>query len=209
MINAFNAGLARLDQEFDFIVKLDADLILPREYFEKISHIFSTHPTVGIAGGFFYEKDDKGRWRRTHPMDKNHVRGAFKAYTRACFEAIGGLKNAMGWDTLDELLAQYHGFELFTEASLEVKNLRPIGMAYDNKARFLQGIAMYRMGYGFWITAIASLKMAMAKKKPAFFLDNLRGFYKARREGLPLLVDEDEKEFIRQFRWRNIRRKLF
>lgn len=209
VINAFNKGLALLDENYDFLVKLDADVILPDNYFERIAYIFKGNPKVGIAGGFIYEKVAYNEWKLNHPMDKNHVRGAFKAYSTKCFKAIGGLRNAMGWDTVDELLAQYHGFEIFTDDSLKVKHLRPTGNAYDPKAKMLQGRAMYRMRYGFWITCIASLKMAWKNKKKHVFIDNMYGYFSAGKEKEPYLVTSKEGRFIRKLRWRNIRRKLF
>ncbi len=208
VIDAFNKGLELLEDDYDVLVKLDADLILPDNYFEKIIYIFKGHPNAGIAGGFIYEQDAKGQWKLNHPMDKNHVRGAFKAYSKACFKAIGGLKNAMGWDTVDELLAQYHNFEIFTDDNLKVKHLRPTGKAYDQKAKLLQGKAMYGMRYGIWITAIASIKMAMKQRKPKAFLDNLYGYLEAQKEEAPFLVTEEEGRFIRKLRWENIKRKL-
>lgn len=209
VINAFNKGLELLDDHFDILVKLDADLVLPDTYFEKIGYIFKGHPNAGIAGGFVYEQDTKGQWKLNHPMDKNHVRGAFKAYSKACFKAIGGLRNAMGWDTVDELLAQYHEFEIFTDDSLKVKHLRPTGKAYDQKAKLLQGKAMYSLRYGILITAIASLKMALKQRKPKAFLDNMYGYLEAEKETIPFLVSEEEGAFVRKLRWGNIRRKLF
>ena len=209
VINAFNQGLALLDSDYDFIVKLDADTVLPKDYFEKIAFIFRTYPKVGIAGGFAYEEDGKGEWILNHPMDKNHVRGAFKSYSKACFDAMGGLRTAMGWDTVDELLAQYHGFEVFTDDSLKVKHLRPIGKAYNAKAKLLQGEAMYTMRYGFLISAIASLKMAWKQQKAKAVIDNLRGFFGAKKKQKPYLVTHKEGRFIRQLRWRNIKSKLF
>ncbi|MBT8321277.1 MAG: glycosyltransferase family 2 protein, partial [Eudoraea sp.] len=148
VIQTFNHGLEVLDKEFDFIVKLDADIILPHNYFEQIADIFKSHRQVGIAGGFAYERDSAGEWKRNHPMNTKHVRGAFKAYTKTCFEAIGGLKAAMGWDTVDELLGQFHGFEIYTDEALKVKHLRPLGAAYNKRAKFMQGEAMYAMRYG-------------------------------------------------------------
>jgi glycosyltransferase involved in cell wall biosynthesis len=209
VINAFNRGLPMLDGDFDFLVKLDADLVLPDKYFEKIAYIFKGQPNVGIAGGFIYEKDVKGQWKLNHPMDRNHVRGAFKAYSKACFKAIGGLRNAMGWDTVDELLAQYHGYEIFTDHNLKVKHLRPTGGAYNPKAKRLQGQAMYTLRYGSLITAIASLKMVLKQRKPKAFFDNMQGYRDARMEKKPFLVSEEEGRFIRKLRWRNIKRKLF
>ena len=209
VVHAFNRGLQKLDASYDFIVKLDADLILPPGYFERIAQVFTSHPLVGIAGGFLIAKDVRGQWQIDHPMDRSHVRGGFKAYTNQCFEAIGGLKSAIGWDTVDELLAQYHGFEIYTDDSLLVENMRPVGEAYSEKAKLLQGQAMYSMRYGFWITVLASLKMALKKDRASVFIDNMKGYFSAKRVALPYLVSEAEGQFIRKLRWRNIRRKLF
>lgn len=209
VINAFNKGLEHLDPDYDFLVKLDADTILPPDYFKKISQIFHDNPQVGLAGGFIYELDQAGNWILNHPMDKDHVRGAIKAYTRSCFKAIGGLKNAMGWDTVDELLAQYHSYEIYTDKSLAVKHLRSMGKAYNKKARLLQGKAMYTMRYGLTISLIASLKMAFKQSKPNIFWDNIRGYLKAQKERSSFLVTPSEGKFIRRLRWKKIRAKLF
>ncbi|MFS4493581.1 glycosyltransferase family A protein [Maribacter sp. 2308TA10-17] len=208
VINAFNKGLAILDEAYDFIVKLDADIILPDNYFERIAYIFTGSPKVGIAGGFIYEKGSDGNWKLNHPMNKNHVRGAFKAYSKSCFKAIGGLKNAMGWDTVDELLAQFNDFEIFTDDALHAKHLRPTGHSYNEKAKLLQGKAMYTMRYGFWITFIASMKMAWKAKNWKSFIDNFEGYYTARKEKEPFLVTEKQGNFIRNLRWKSIKRKL-
>jgi len=209
VINAFNKGLGLLDDEYDFLVKLDADIILPDNYFERIAYILTGSPKVGIAGGFIYEKDSEEQWKLNHPMNKNHVRGAFKAYSKACFKAIGGLKPAMGWDTVDELLAEYHDFEIFTDNELHAKHLRPTGKSYNEKAKLLQGKAMYTMRYGFWITFIASAKMAWNSKNWSVFIANFEGYYTARKEGAPFLVTAKQGKFIRKLRWANIKRKLF
>ena len=209
VISAFNHGLKQLDENYDFLVKLDADCILPDNYFELIAYVFKGNPKVGIAGGFAYEQDNEGEWKLNHPMNKDHVRGAFKAYSKSCFSAIGGLKSAMGWDTVDELLARYHDYEILTHPKLKVKHLRPTGKAYDQMARLLQGKAMYTMRYGYWISFIASIKMAIKQRKKDAFFDNMEGYLNARRQKEPFLVNTEEGEFIRKFRWKNMCRKLF
>lgn len=209
VINAFNKGLEKIKSDFDFIVKLDADVILPEYYFEKVAFLFKTNPKAGIVGGFAYEKDDSGVWALHHPMDKDHVRGAFKSYSKPCFMAIGGLKTAMGWDTVDELLARYNGFEIKTDATLQVKHLRPTGNAYNKKAKCLQGKAMYTMRYGLVITCIASLKMAWKQKGLRVFLHNLQGFLNAMQQKAAFIVTVEEGKFIRKLRWDNIYSKLF
>jgi glycosyltransferase involved in cell wall biosynthesis len=208
VINAFNKGVNLLDGVFDFIVKLDADLILPTNYFEKIATVFKNNPKVGLTGGFVYEENSNGNWELNHPMSKDHVRGAFKAYSRSCFKAIGGLKCAMGWDTVDELLTQYHGYELKTIDSLKVKHLRPTGNAYNAKSKLLQGKAMYAMDYGFLLTLVASFKMAFKQRRIRTLFHNIKGFIIARKKRLPKMVTKDEGAFIRNLRWKGIKRKF-
>ncbi len=208
VIKAFNAGLEVVNQDYDFIVKLDADLVLPPSYFETIADTFKNQTNTGIVGGFIYEKNKKGQWVRKHPMHEDHVRGAFKAYSKACFSAMNGLRPAMGWDTVDELLARYHGFAVRTLPELQVQHARPTGKAYDLNARQLQGQAMYAMRYGTGISIIASLKMAVKQKDYRVLIQNLRGYRTAQKNRIPYLVSVEEGAFIRNYRWRNILRKL-
>jgi len=209
VINAFHKGLEVLDSNYDFIVKLDADLILPEHYFESIANIFKTNPKVGLAGGFAYEENDSGEWKLNHPMNHDHVRGAFKAYTKDCFAAIGGLKSSMGWDTVDELLVRFHGFEVYTDKSLQVKHLRPVGKSYNKKARLLQGEAMYKMRYGFLLTCIASAKMAWKHRKFKSFFHHLKGYFLAKRKQLPYLVNSEKGKFIRNYRFKGILKRFW
>ncbi len=209
VVNAFNVGLSHLDTNYDLLLKLDADIILPSNYLEQIVKHFSSRPKLGICGGFAYEQDKDGHWLLNHPMDKNHIRGAFKTYSKACFIAMSGLRVAMGWDTVDELLAQYHGFELMTDPKLHVKHLRPIGAAYNKRAKLLQGKAMFTMRYGFIISCIAALKMAVKQQRPIAFIHCLAGYLKAQSEKATYIVSEKEGQFIRKLRWKNIKTKLF
>jgi len=209
VINAFNKGLALLDDEYDFIVKLDADLILPENYFERIAELFNKNEKIGLAGGFVYEQNKNGEWLLNHPMNKDHVRGAFKAYTKTCFKAIGGLKSSLGWDTVDELLAQYYGFEVYTDTKLKVKHLRPLGKAYNAKAKYLQGKAFYVMRYGLAITFIASLKRAVTERNSKILFNNITGYFKAKNAKESFIVNAEEGKFIRKLRWSKIRKRFF
>jgi glycosyltransferase involved in cell wall biosynthesis len=207
VIRAFINGFETLNMDYDVIVKLDADLILPSDYFETILRTFQSDQTIGMAGGFAYIEKN-GNWILESLTDKDHIRGAFKAYRKQCFQDIGGLKPAMGWDTVDELLAKYHGWKVVTIPELKVKHLKPTGANYDKSARYRQGEAFYTLGYGFSITAIASAKLAMKKKKPMLFIDYLSGFFKAKHAKKELLVTAEQARFIRNYRWNIMRQKL-
>ncbi|MGX7667966.1 glycosyltransferase [Flavobacterium pedocola] len=208
VIQAFQKGFETLDNHYDLIVKADADLIFPEHYFETIINHFKSDDQIGMVGGFAYiEKNNE--WILENLTDKDHIRGAFKAYRKACFEQIGGLKPAMGWDTVDELLCKFHNWKVVTDESLKVKHLKPTGANYNQASRYKQGEAFYTLGYGFFITAIASLKLAMRKGKPLLFLDYLKGFWKAKSENKTMLVTPEQAKFVRKYRWKKMKEKLF
>ena len=208
VIQAFHKGFETIDGDYDIIVKLDADLILPDNYFETIVNHFRKDDKIGMVGGFAYIEKN-GQWILENLTDKDHIRGAFKAYRKECFLQIGNLKPAMGWDTVDELLCKFYGWKVVTDESLKVKHLKPTGANYNKTARFKQGEAFYTLGYGFIITAIASAKLAFMKRKPFLFFDYIQGFWKAKINKKPLLVSVVQAEFIRNYRWNKMKQKLF
>ena len=208
VIQAFHKGFETIDADYDIIVKLDADLILPDNYFETIINHFKKDNKIGMVGGFAYIEKN-GQWILENLTDKDHIRGAFKAYRKECFLQIGNLKPAMGWDTVDELLCKFYGWKVVTDADLKVKHLKPTGANYNKTARFKQGEAFYSLGYGFVITAIASAKLAIMKRKPLLFFDYVQGFWKAKFSKKPLLVSDEQAKFIRNYRWNKMKEKLF
>ena len=207
VIQAFHKGLETIDDQYDIMVKADADLIFPSNYFETIIQHFESDEKIGMVGGFAYiEKNND--WILENLTDKDHIRGAFKAYRKACFKQIGGLKPAMGWDTVDELLCKFYNWKVVTDATLKVKHLKPTGANYNQTARYKQGESFYTLGYGFFITAIASAKLAIMKKKPLLFLDYMTGFWKAKSEKKPLLVTDEQAKFIRKYRLQKMKSKI-
>ena len=52
VIQAFQKGFETLDDNYDFIVKADADLIFPPNYFETIITHFQSDERIGMVGGF-------------------------------------------------------------------------------------------------------------------------------------------------------------
>jgi len=208
VIQAFHEGEKHIDDNYDILVKIDADLIFPSNYFETVIKHFESDDRIGMAGGFCYIEKN-GEWILENLTDKDHIRGALKAYRKETFKQIGGLKPAMGWDTVDELLCKFYDWKVVTNESLHVKHLKPTGANYSKTARYKQGEAFYTLGYGFWITSIASAKLAMMKKKPLLFFDYIKGFWKAKSARTPLLVTKEQARFIRNYRLQKMKEKLF
>jgi glycosyltransferase involved in cell wall biosynthesis len=207
IIHAFNKGLDSLDSNYDIICKFDADLIFPENYLEQIVNHFNANEKLGMASGFCYINNDSN-WVLENLTNKDHIRGALKSYRKDCFDQIGQLKPSMGWDTVDELLAQYYGWEILTVESLHVKHLKPTGQSYNKASKYLQGEAMYKMRYGFWITLISALKLAYKKASFQLFRNYISGYFRAKSRKTEFLVSKKEGEFIRDLRWKGIRNKF-
>ena len=208
VIKAFNQGYNNLDEDYDIICKFDGDLIFPADYLEKIAVHFQSNPQAGMAGGFCtIEKD--GSWKIENLTGKDHIRGALKAYRKPCFIDIGKLPEAMGWDTADELLAQFHGWQVLTDPQLLVKHLKPTGSGYSNKSGNRQGDAFYKLRYGLVLSYIASAKLAFQKRDFKLFREYLKGYHLAAKQKQAFLVSEEEGRFIRNLRWQKIFQKIF
>lgn len=208
VIDTFYKGFETLVDNYDVICKFDADIILPDNYLERISTLFKMNKITGIAGGLVYiKKNDE--WVYESIANKNHIRGPIKAYRKACFNQIGGLKRSIGWDTVDVLLAQYNGWKVVTDKTLIVRHLKPTGANYTKSSKYLQGEALYKMRYGFTITLLTALKMAIKKKSLSVFINYLMGFFKANSNKLDFIVTKEEGQFIRKLRWKGVLDKLF
>lgn len=207
VIDAFYFGLGHSKISYDLLGKFDADIILPKNYFERMTAHFGNNPRLGMCSGLLYIEQNE-QWIYEPVANKSHIRGPIKLYTAQCFEKIGGLKHSIGWDTVDELIAQYHKFDVKTDSSLHVKHLRPTGKDYAKNKRLLQGEGLYKMRYGFALCFLASLKSAWNHRKPMILYYNLKGFLNAKRNQVDPIVSADEGKFIRQYRWKNIKNRL-
>lgn len=128
VIQAFNAGFELVrDQECDFLVKLDTDLELPPDYFERMLTEFDRDPALGIASGVYLEMNN-GIWNSVK-MPKYHAAGASKIIRRACYEEIGGFATLPGWDTADEIKAQSRGWGTAHFSDIHFYHLRSEGSA--------------------------------------------------------------------------------
>ena len=208
IITAFYKGFEQLDDAYDVVCKFDADLIFPKNYLETLANHYKNDPKLGLIAGHCYIEKNK-QWILENLTSNDHIRGPLKAYRKACFEAIGGLKKSMGWDTVDELVALYNGWSFRTDDTLHVKHMKPTGSTYNKSAKHFQGIALYKMRNGFVLAFLSALKLAYKKRKMRLFLDYLMGYLKAWRKKMPFIVSADEGAFIRAYRWKKIRTLIF
>ena len=105
---AFRRGLSSLPAPVDVFVKVDADTSFDPDYFERLLERFAREPELGIAGGTCYEVID-GEWQRVK-VSGSHPRGASRAYRWALLDDVFALEPEMGWDGVDEVMAELRGY---------------------------------------------------------------------------------------------------
>jgi hypothetical protein len=195
---AFNWALATLaDDGYTHIGKLDGDIELPPEYFECLLARFDADPQLGIAGGILLEPGKSG-WRNL-PVPDYHVRGALKLYTRACFAAIGGVEERLGWDTIDETYARMRGFVTRSFPELVALHHRPIGTADGAlRGRARHGECAYILHYGLLWVLLRSLKVA--RSWPAGLSGGafVYGYLRAALRAQPRVDDDEFRRFVRR-----------
>jgi biofilm PGA synthesis N-glycosyltransferase PgaC len=149
VVQAFYAAYKLIgDEPWDFLVKFDADLSFDADYFTRCLAKFEFDPMLGIGGGMISHPVN-GSLVCESPSDPAfHVRGATKIYRRACWTAIGGLLQAPGWDTIDELKANMLGWKSYSFKDIPIQHHRYTGTVdgtWKNYVKF--GLANYIAGY--------------------------------------------------------------
>lgn len=220
VVRTFKVGLANENlDEFDIVCKFDADIIFPKNYLTKISDLFKSHPKVGMASGvvkikksvfdktkaFDFSNSDH-QWVFENISSKDHIRGPIKSYRKQCFQDIGGLREVLGWDNLDVMLAQMHGWEIKTDDKLWVKHLRPTAFKYKSQRAEKLGEYFYNLGLSYPLVFISSFKSAWKNHALLDFFITMKSH---RNQKHSRKISAEEISFIRKLRWQQIMKKIF
>ena len=235
VVRTFNKGLETENlEEYDVVCKFDADIIFPENYLEKINEVYEKNPKAGMVSGLVYikkgfvnfvrkplvyaqpDKKDfttsqlydfthQNEWTFENLSSKNHVRGPIKSYRKELFQKMNGLRAVLGWDNIDVMLCKMHGFETVTLQELWVKHLRPTAYKYKSQKAEKLGEYFYNIGLNFPLAAISSAKSSWKNKSVSEFFITMKSFLK--QKNLRVLSQE-EIAFIRNLRWKEIKRKL-
>ena len=194
---AFNVGLRTVEwADFTHIGKLDGDVELPPDYFERLMRRFDEEPRLGIAGGVLVERSHDG-WRRLN-IPRDHVQGALKMYSVDCFRVIRGVHECLGWDGIDGVYARMRGFETHSFTDLVARHHRPWGSADGTlRGRARHGQAAYILHYPPSFTAVRALKVARAKPRVLSGAAFAFGYARAALGRDAQVADPDFRAFVR------------
>ena len=148
VVRAFHAGFAELDVSSDVVVKLDADVTMAADYFERQLAAFADDPNLGRASGAELV-EETGDWKTRHQARASVVWGPARAYRWNCLLDVLPLEERMGWDAVDEFKANVRGWRTGVLPGLEYRHHRPEGERDGARLRFwsTEGNAAFFMGY--------------------------------------------------------------
>lgn len=198
---AFNRGLHAVDwRSFTHICKLDGDTELPLDYWERLLERFAADPALGLAGGVRKERTNSSDWHFERPPTDYHVPGALKCYSLACFDAIGGMPERLGWDTIDEVYARMRGYRTKSFMDLLAIHHRPWGSADGSmRGRARHGRCAYIVGFPLpWVLARAPIAAQGADSRAVSALYYVSGYVMAAVRRVPRVEDPEYRSFIRQ-----------
>jgi biofilm PGA synthesis N-glycosyltransferase PgaC len=198
VVEAFYRGYSAINQtDWEFIVKLDGDVSFDPDYFEECFGEFAKSPRLGIGGGMIYNLVKGELQWESHPVF--HVRGATKIYRRECWNDIGGLIKAPGWDTLDEVKANMIGWQTRSFPGVKVIHHRFTGSADGMWHNFVKnGRANYISGYHPIFMTIKCGKRLFKKPYVAAALGLFNGFVSGYVKNIPQVPDRTLIRYLRQ-----------
>jgi glycosyltransferase involved in cell wall biosynthesis len=202
----FNAGLALAGDlsQFTHVMKLDGDIELRPDYFKVLAGRFATDPALGLAGGVLDEPLAGGGMRRIK-IARNHVHGALKLYTLPCFEAIGGVQEMLGWDTIDETYARMRGFKTVSYTDLVSIHHRPIGSADGTvRGHARHGTCAYIAHHPLSWVLLRALRVGTRRPQVLSGLAFIYGYLRAAFKRVPRVPDKEYRRFTR----REMRRRM-
>jgi biofilm PGA synthesis N-glycosyltransferase PgaC len=195
----FNFGLATVAwRDYTHVMKLDGDIELPPTYLRELMRRFDADPDLGLAAGVLVEPTAAGGMRPIL-IPRIHVHGALKLYSRECFDAIGGVQERLGWDTIDETYARMRGFRTWSFPDIVSVHHRPLGSADGTvRGHARHGECAYIAHYTSSWVALRAIKVA--RRRPvglsgfAFFY----GFLRAAVRRVERVPDSEYRRFTRK-----------
>lgn len=208
VVRAFYKGYDSIKEyDYDFIVKLDGDLKLPTNYFTKVIETFKSNRDIGICGGYILNK--YGEELIQEGRLDYHVRGAFKAIRKKCFEDIGGFKPIWNWDGYDQMEAMRLGWKTKT-FDLAVVHYRPTSSAYNVKIQYYNhGKEAYKTRTSLFLTFLRSLRHSRDKKSVVPGVYFMKGYIQAFFNKEEAVISKELASFANKFHTKRILNLIF
>ena len=189
LTHTINDGLKKFDNDLDceFIVKLDADNVLPKNYFSTIVKRMSSSNIVVSSGAI------EGEYTVT-------PRGGGRVVNMAFWRKLG-LRYPVNYGFEGYLLfkAQQMGYEVKVFDDLKIHAGKTTGSSYNSDVFYYYGIGMKALGYSFFYAIGKIMIFARKKPKDAFYM--LKGYLSNYDD----LYEEELRDFVRKTQMKNLK----
>jgi glycosyltransferase involved in cell wall biosynthesis len=146
-VYAIMAGFKQVKNiNYDFLAILDADISLPKDYYEQIFMRFERDEKLGVASGV-YQDMVNGKLRKAL-NDRRSTPKAIQVFRRECYEKIGGYLPMKygGEDTVACVMARMNGWKSWSFPELCTVHNKPAGTGHSGnmlRIRFRHGLNEY------------------------------------------------------------------
>ena len=197
---AFNLGLETVRHlSYDYIGNLDADISLPRDYYEAILSEFDRESKLGISGGMISSFVEGQFISQDVALDS--VAGAVQLFRRECFEQTGGYMALPqgGIDTAAEIIARKNGWIVQTRPELRVLEYRRTGTATARPltARIREGKRLHALGYSFLFFFLRCVYRSMERPKLIGSVAAFYGYLISVLRRQPMVLPPDVVKYLR------------
>ena len=145
--HGFKTLVDSIQHSYTYILKLDADSIMPPHYAETLLQAFSKNPTLGIAAGV----------GDLYTLRQGRITDGARMISRRCYTQIGGYRTVVGFDSLAVYTARMHGYHCKTLRRLKYHETRE-GRKRHPWDWVINGYERRNMHLGIMHTLMAALK---------------------------------------------------
>lgn len=205
VIEAFYAGYESIDpNDYDYLCKLDLDLILPPAYFEELMQRMERDPRIATCSGKSYIHQD-GQFVSERHGDETSI-GATKFYRRDRFQQLGGFVRDVMWDGIDVHRCRMMGWQAcsWDVPELRFTHLRPQGTSHKGAltGRMRHGYGQYFMGTSPVYMLANAVNRFTEKPYVLAGLSMLWGYVWSALQRKPRYDDLEFRRFLRRWQWR-------
>lgn len=210
IVRLFNRGLEYLtqqDYQFEYIVKMDADVKLETDTFERINEyiheeqhppgILSCIPSLSLNGRI--KQMISPEW---------HTNGQLKIYNLQCLDEIGGLKADLGWDCADNIQAMQKKWKTYVIPYLTYELSRPVGRYSLKKGAVRQGLGAYKLRHSILYVLLKMFHDMFRKPYVLFSLYYFYGYISGAFKRKKRILNKKEGKMLRKLLWASFLKRL-
>ncbi len=183
LANTINEGLSKLknDEECEFVIKLDADIFLSKNYLSEIIKRMKLDPKIAVSSGIVENEYSV------------IPRGAGRVVRLDFWKKIG-LKYPVNYGFEGYLLnkARVMGYTIKVYADLVMYTSRKTGSEYNPKLYYYYGIGMKALGYTIAFVLARTANLVIRKPKGAYYM--LKGFF----SNYDQLYEKEVRDYVKK-----------